>query len=122
MSLGQDNLCSFASYAYNHYFPRLSGKGSRLLLPCEFCDVFFESAREVQPHNEEKHLSKKKREKETRSTASGRQRQYLCDICGKSYTQSSHLWQHLRFHQGEYEYEYEYQLQPLVSISSGCQV
>lgn len=27
-------------------------------------------------------------------------RQYLCEICGKSYTQSSHLWQHLRFHRG----------------------
>lgn len=27
-------------------------------------------------------------------------RQYLCDVCGKSYTQSSHLWQHLRFHKG----------------------
>lgn len=31
---------------------------------------------------------------------STRARQYLCEICGKSYTQSSHLWQHLRFHQG----------------------
>ncbi|KAH8288469.1 hypothetical protein KR054_003190, partial [Drosophila jambulina] len=92
----QEHRCS-----YHHYFPRLSPHGTRLLLPCDFCEVIFESAREVQPHNEEKHLSKKKREKETRSsTASGRQRQYLCDICGKSYTQSSHLWQHLRFHQG----------------------
>lgn len=27
-------------------------------------------------------------------------RQYLCEFCGKSYTQSSHLWQHIRFHQG----------------------
>ncbi|XP_017035797.1 testis-specific zinc finger protein topi [Drosophila kikkawai] len=92
----QEHRCT-----YHHYFPRLSPHGASLLLPCEFCEVIFESAREVQPHNEEKHLSKKKREKETRgSTTSGRQRQYLCDICGKSYTQSSHLWQHLRFHQG----------------------
>jgi len=59
-------------------------------------------AHEILAHNEEKHLNKKKREKETRNAGTGRLRQYLCDICGKSYTQSSHLWQHLRFHQGEY--------------------
>ncbi|ALC46544.1 topi, partial [Drosophila busckii] len=91
-------------YSSYHYFPRLSEQGSRLLLPCEFCAVNFEYAHEIQPHYEEKHLNKKKREKEMRNTgagnAVGRLRQYLCDICGKSYTQSSHLWQHLRFHQG----------------------
>ncbi|EDV30253.1 uncharacterized protein Dana_GF23040 [Drosophila ananassae] len=87
-------------YTSYHYFPRLNENGKRLLLPCEFCEVNFEFAHEIQSHNEEKHLNKKKREKETRNTGSGRLRQYLCDICGKSYTQSSHLWQHLRFHQG----------------------
>ncbi|XP_068156410.1 testis-specific zinc finger protein topi [Drosophila tropicalis] len=91
----QEHRCS--SY---HYFPRLSEHSQRLLLPCEFCEVNFESAHEIFPHNEEKHLNKKKREKEARNTGPGRVRQYLCDICGKSYTQSSHLWQHLRFHQG----------------------
>ncbi|EDW42812.1 testis-specific zinc finger protein topi [Drosophila sechellia] len=83
-----------------HYFPRLSENGKKLVLPCEFCDVNFEFAHEFLAHNEEKHLNKKKREKEARNTGAGRIRQYLCDICGKSYTQSSHLWQHLRFHQG----------------------
>ncbi|KAH8294981.1 hypothetical protein KR018_004872 [Drosophila ironensis] len=87
-------------YTSYHYFPRLSASGNRLLLPCEFCEVNFEFAHEIQTHNEEKHLNKKKREKEVRNTGTGRLRQYLCDICGKSYTQSSHLWQHLRFHQG----------------------
>ncbi|KAI8044331.1 testis-specific zinc finger protein topi [Drosophila gunungcola] len=87
-------------YTSYHYFPRLNASGKKLLLPCEFCEVNFEFANEIQAHNEEKHLNKKKREKETRSTGTGRLRQYLCDICGKSYTQSSHLWQHLRFHQG----------------------
>ncbi|KAH8383001.1 hypothetical protein KR009_006191 [Drosophila setifemur] len=87
-------------YASFHYFPRLSENGKRLVLPCEFCEVNFHFASEIQSHNEEKHLNKKKREKEARSTGPGRLRQYLCDICGKSYTQSSHLWQHLRFHQG----------------------
>ncbi|XP_017005005.2 testis-specific zinc finger protein topi [Drosophila takahashii] len=87
-------------YTSYHYFPRLSESGKKLLLPCEFCEVNFEFAHEILAHNEEKHLNKKKREKETRNTGAGRLRQYLCDICGKSYTQSSHLWQHLRFHQG----------------------
>lgn len=31
---------------------------------------------------------------------SSRDRSFLCHVCGKSYTQSSHLWQHLRFHDG----------------------
>ncbi|KAH8407009.1 hypothetical protein KR222_003924, partial [Zaprionus bogoriensis] len=91
-------------YSCYHYFPRLSESGKRLLLPCEFCTINFEYAHEIQPHYEEKHLNKKKREKELRNngnvSAVRRLRQYLCDICGKSYTQSSHLWQHLRFHQG----------------------
>ncbi|XP_017869862.1 PREDICTED: testis-specific zinc finger protein topi [Drosophila arizonae] len=91
-------------YSCYHYFPRLSENGKRLVLPCEFCTTNFEYAHEIQPHYEEKHLNKKKREKELRNSGSaatmGRLRQYLCDICGKSYTQSSHLWQHLRFHQG----------------------
>ncbi|KAL7730407.1 hypothetical protein ACLKA6_016636 [Drosophila palustris] len=91
-------------YSCYHYFPRISETGKRLLLPCKFCAINFEYAHEIQPHYEEKHLNKKKREKEIRNvgnpTTVGRLRQYLCDICGKSYTQSSHLWQHLRFHQG----------------------
>lgn len=28
-------------------------------------------------------------------------RPYLCEVCGKGYTQSSHLYQHLRFHKGK---------------------
>ncbi|XP_022211039.2 testis-specific zinc finger protein topi [Drosophila obscura] len=91
-------------YIYYHYFPRLNADGSALLLPCEYCDVNFTQAHEVEAHNQEKHLNKKRREKETRTNGpglgNGRLRQYLCDVCGKSYTQSSHLWQHLRFHQG----------------------
>uniref|UniRef100_A0A182TRL3 C2H2-type domain-containing protein n=1 Tax=Anopheles melas TaxID=34690 RepID=A0A182TRL3_9DIPT len=31
---------------------------------------------------------------------SSNERPYLCEKCGKTYTQSSHLWQHLRFHNG----------------------
>ncbi|XP_032596338.1 testis-specific zinc finger protein topi isoform X2 [Drosophila grimshawi] len=89
-----------------HFFPRLSETGTRLMLPCEFCATNFQCATEIQAHYEEKHLNRKKREKEqlrnisSAASSKVRLRQYLCDICGKSYTQSSHLWQHLRFHQG----------------------
>lgn len=41
-----------------------------------------------------------KKIKYRKAEPSCRTRQYLCDVCGKSYTQSSHLWQHLRFHKG----------------------
>ncbi|XP_030369483.1 testis-specific zinc finger protein topi [Scaptodrosophila lebanonensis] len=100
-------------YSCFHYFPRLSIDRTQLLLPCEFCEVNFEYAHEIQPHYEEKHLNKKRREKDARNcgSGSGRLRQYLCDICGKSYTQSSHLWQHLRFHQG---------VKPFVCQEDGC--
>ncbi|CRL05079.1 CLUMA_CG018267, isoform A [Clunio marinus] len=40
---------------------------------------------------------------------STKSRQYLCEVCGKSYTQSSHLWQHLRFHQGVKPFECSYE-------------
>lgn len=42
-------------------------------------------------------------EKKTKSwnvSSNSTTRPYLCDVCGKGYTQSSHLYQHLRFHNG----------------------
>ncbi|KAH8310809.1 hypothetical protein KR044_003070, partial [Drosophila immigrans] len=119
LKFGNAELLQEHRYSSYHYFPRLSESGKRLLLPCEFCACNFEYAHEIQPHYEEKHLNKKKREKELRhngngnagSAQVGRLRQYLCDICGKSYTQSSHLWQHLRFHQG---------VKPFVCDEPGC--
>ncbi|XP_052892832.1 testis-specific zinc finger protein topi-like [Anopheles moucheti] len=38
-------------------------------------------------------------------------RQFLCEKCGKTYTQSSHLWQHLRFHNG---------IRPFACTVQGC--
>ncbi|KAH8381409.1 hypothetical protein KR093_004477, partial [Drosophila rubida] len=118
LKFGNVELLQEHRYSCYHYFPRLNESGKRLLLPCEFCASNFEYAHEIQPHYEEKHLNKKKREKELRhnngsagNAAVGRLRQYLCDICGKSYTQSSHLWQHLRFHQG---------VKPFVCDEPGC--
>ncbi|KNC25036.1 Testis-specific zinc finger protein topi [Lucilia cuprina] len=86
-------------YTSYHFFPRLNKVTGTLQLPCEYCESIFENAQECVTHYEEKHYRKYKRDKDGTS-GSSKTRQYLCDICGKSYTQSSHLWQHLRFHQG----------------------
>ncbi|XP_036324737.1 testis-specific zinc finger protein topi isoform X2 [Rhagoletis pomonella] len=86
-------------YTAYHFFPRLNKCLGVLQLPCEYCDVVFEYAQECVAHYEEKHYKKYKRDKDGTGSSS-KTRQYLCDMCGKSYTQSSHLWQHLRFHQG----------------------
>ena len=90
---------------------------NQLLFVCEFCMTTYDNATALVSHIQEKH-SKKTREPSMPETSiraqksptavrkgaghqtSTRPRQYLCDVCGKSYTQSSHLWQHLRFHQG----------------------
>lgn len=84
---------------------------------CELCSINYETATHLVNHLLDKHLKKPRisavPETSTRiqkspssirkgggHQTSTRPRQYLCEICGKSYTQSSHLWQHLRFHQG----------------------
>lgn len=85
---------------------------------CEFCNTTFENATDLVSHLQEKHLKKLRitqvpetslrvqksssnnRQRGGHHQTSTRPRQYLCEVCGKSYTQSSHLWQHLRFHQG----------------------
>lgn len=78
----------------------------------------FAKVTELIEHFQEKHLKKPKKtqieattsERVTKSASSTRRggihqtstryREFLCEKCGKSYTQSSHLWQHLRFHMG----------------------
>jgi uncharacterized Zn-finger protein len=87
------------------------------MFSCEFCSIIFEDAVQLVDHLTEKHLKRARltvhpetstRVQQSPSNArkggghqtSTRPRQYLCEVCGKSYTQSSHLWQHLRFHQG----------------------
>lgn len=92
-------------------------RNSQLLLACEMCMTTFENAPALVAHLLDKHLKKVLPSKMPETTSrtqksptaprkggfhqtSQKPRQYLCEICGKSYTQSSHLWQHLRFHQG----------------------
>lgn len=65
---------------------------------CEVCGDLFDSCAAYLEHYEEAHTTK--RLKTAAAAALARSRQYLCDVCGKTYTQSSHLWQHLRFHTG----------------------
>lgn len=37
---------------------------------------------------------------------------YVCETCGRSYSQTSHLWQHMRFHQG---------IKPFACPHDGCE-
>lgn len=91
-------------------------KNGQLLFVCELCSTGYETATHLVNHIQDKHMKKIPKSAPETSTrvpksplscrkggshqTSNRPRQYLCEICGKSYTQSSHLWQHLRFHQG----------------------
>ncbi|XP_055374500.1 testis-specific zinc finger protein topi-like [Condylostylus longicornis] len=94
-------------YTALHFFPRRNHRLKVLQVGCEYCGFIFEKIEQLVIHREEKHL-RKLIEKKGANILQGNNfgiisqkfRQYLCDICGKSYTQSSHLWQHLRFHRG----------------------
>ncbi|XP_055592455.1 testis-specific zinc finger protein topi-like isoform X1 [Uranotaenia lowii] len=105
-------------YANFHLFPRMSRIDETETVPtlkvgCELCSVSFDNAEAVFSHHNDMHVPKKsttigmRRQTNTdksKSTASdspcSSTRPYLCELCGKTYTQSSHLWQHLRFHNG----------------------
>lgn len=92
-----------------HFFPRKGDDwDGGLEIGCEKCDVVVDSMDAMYTHSEEHYVRKSRwRNFETNSTpvtppfANSRNRKYLCEVCGKTYTQSSHLWQHLRFHQGQ---------------------
>lgn len=96
----------------HHFFPRKGNNANgRLEISCDKCDVVVDSSEAISAHNEEHYVRKSRwRNFETNSNpmtpslANSRNRKYLCEVCGKTYTQSSHLWQHLRFHQGQFVY------------------
>jgi uncharacterized Zn-finger protein len=98
-----------------HFFPRIEKRVDDLLFSCDTCSILYDNADALVMHLECKHSVKArvseegetstrdKKEAQNRGgchQTSTRPRLYLCEFCGKSYTQSSHLWQHLRFHQG----------------------
>jgi len=101
----------------SHFFPRIEPAYNDVRVHCELCNASFGTTEDLVTHFKSKHREKSKlkvNEEPKTSTrvaatpsrrggghqTSTRPRAYLCDVCGKSYTQSSHLWQHLRFHQG----------------------
>uniref|UniRef100_A0A336LDP1 CSON008828 protein n=1 Tax=Culicoides sonorensis TaxID=179676 RepID=A0A336LDP1_CULSO len=94
-----------------HFFPRLNYMTQELEIPCEKCEFFSPRIMPLVEHHNNEH-TKKILPNKKQNVSSKKPRPYLCDICGKSYTQSSHLWQHLRFHQG---------IKPFACPEEGCQ-
>uniref|UniRef100_A0A182T7Q1 C2H2-type domain-containing protein n=1 Tax=Anopheles maculatus TaxID=74869 RepID=A0A182T7Q1_9DIPT len=120
-------------YSNHHYFPRRSGmivmqteESGGLWLNCEICGFCCNHIYKLLGHRAEKHAiaepgdtmaaekpsaSTQKTVKRVDKEESNLGRQFLCDKCGKTYTQSSHLWQHLRFHNG---------IRPFACTVQGC--
>ncbi|XP_052863957.1 testis-specific zinc finger protein topi [Anopheles cruzii] len=112
-------------YTQNHYFPRIMGKQGDemglLGLSCEVCCYVAETLHQLLDHRHVEHVPaptsqapitlhgkssiKTEVKQEPDNASGGLVRPYLCDKCGKTYTQSSHLWQHLRFHNGVRPFE-----------------
>lgn len=96
-SVRMNNINRFVSnsnhrYSACHLFPRWNVTAAALQVGCEKCGENFSTATALVSHHEEIHSKGIKRVETCRP--------YLCEICGKGYTQSSQLYQHQRFHQG----------------------
>lgn len=97
-------------YSLLHLFPRTASDSDKALVGCEICGELFDTAKTMIEHHTDHQPKKKLRKQQPAANATAEEtgekaskvRQYLCDVCGKSYTQSSHLWQHLRFHKGKF--------------------
>lgn len=87
-----------------HFFPRHNSATKEMEIVCEKCEFFSVHIKELVEHHNTDHTKKSLPQKK-QNVSSKKPRPHLCDICGKSYTQSSHLWQHLRFHQGVKPFE-----------------
>ncbi|XP_058447989.1 testis-specific zinc finger protein topi [Malaya genurostris] len=113
-------------YENYHLFPRLSKtydteSTESFKIGCELCGVTFDNAESIFTHHVDLHAPKKSSTLGTRrqpkpnasvpSSPNSATRPYLCELCGKTYTQSSHLWQHLRFHNG---------VRPFTCPETGC--
>ncbi|XP_055325249.1 testis-specific zinc finger protein topi-like isoform X2 [Sitodiplosis mosellana] len=76
---------------------------------CEKCGQIFEKdVNALMVHIDAIHSKKGKTQSLPMTTTV---RPYLCEVCGKGYTQSSHLYQHLRFHKG---------IKPFECTKDGC--
>uniref|UniRef100_A0A182MX68 C2H2-type domain-containing protein n=1 Tax=Anopheles culicifacies TaxID=139723 RepID=A0A182MX68_9DIPT len=120
-------------YSNHHYFPRRNAvlgkddvESDGLWLCCEICGCIFNNIYALLAHREKNHSIASPGDdsvaEKTPSTQrpvkrvvskdeSNHHRQFLCEKCGKTYTQSSHLWQHLRFHNG---------IRPFACTVPGC--
>lgn len=87
-----------------HFFPRLNKKTQEIEIACDKCEFMSIQIKDFVEHFNTDH-TKKALPLKKQNVSSKKPRPHLCDICGKSYTQSSHLWQHLRFHQGVKPFE-----------------
>lgn len=91
----------FNRYLKKHY-PTLNNRKSRQNeYFCEKCgEQFGLDMNALELHTETVHTKKGRTQNLPMTSAV---RPYLCEVCGKGYTQSSHLYQHLRFHKGNFQ-------------------
>lgn len=87
-----------------HFFPRQNKETKEMEIACDKCEFMSIHIKDLVEHYNTDH-TKKALPMKKQNVSSKKPRPHLCEICGKSYTQSSHLWQHLRFHQGVKPFE-----------------
>lgn len=90
-------LVSFDRYAAKHFQSLPNKSTGQVEYFCEKCGQIVADIETLLSHTDIVHGGK--RNKST-IEANASVRPYLCEVCGKGYTQSSHLYQHLRFHKG----------------------
>ncbi|XP_026481378.1 testis-specific zinc finger protein topi-like [Ctenocephalides felis] len=96
-------------YKNRHLSIKLYGPDNVEVHQCDQCNTTSETYQLLMDHRSKSH-PRSLRAAEIAKRNHG-QRSFLCEICGKAYTQSSHLWQHLRFHQG---------IKPFACTEPGC--
>lgn len=85
---------------HKHYPSLYNGATGQNEYFCEQCGQIFEmDLNGLMQHIETNHMKKGKTQN---LPVNPPVRPYLCEVCGKGYTQSSHLYQHLRFHKGKF--------------------
>ncbi|RZB89849.1 zinc finger protein 91 [Asbolus verrucosus] len=110
-------------------FPKQQPKAKKFCLileegykyQCERCTEVWDTITELETHREKEHAANfncdecgqaNARALLIHSRAHKSLKPYVCDTCGRSYSQTSHLWQHMRFHQG---------IKPFACPHEGCE-
>lgn len=84
-------------YTAKHFQALFNRHTNRHEYFCEKCCQIFIELNELLEHADNFHSKKSKSHNLISDVVT---RPFLCEVCGKGYTQSSHLYQHLRFHKG----------------------